>query len=121
LQNQFAIDSGKFIGYTDVNGKIYGDIAISDNEIVNTIYKLKNIQIDGNPARIAIITDDESKYAGHADGDQVVIQTPKKAQGGQWDYVIVDADMQFNLGSNDLFGSLKEFYTIMTRAKHGTA
>lgn len=105
------------IGFKDENGRIYGDISITKNEISSQIQAL--LKLNPKPS-IAIIADNKSDYA-EWEASGIDVKTPTEAQGGQWDYCFVDSSIKFGETSSANYTNFKKFYTIMTRAKHGTA
>lgn len=106
-----------FIGCWGTDGRIYGDVSIQRNEITERIKKL--LELERKPS-IVIITDNPDDYNEWI-AQGVVVKTPKQAQGGQWDYCFVDANISITVDSEENYINFKKFYTIMTRAKHGTA
>lgn len=107
------------IGWQDSDGRIYGDVSSDFNNIASTIEQLKNLKIGENEASVAIISDNPEKYASYQ-SKNVSVKSPMDAQGGEWDFVIIDATIDLIQDNVHTFNNFKKFYTLMTRARHGS-
>lgn len=111
-----VFSKAELIGYKDQFG-ISGDIEVSSVE--DTLNSLLPLKAADDKVTIAIVTDNESKYASYKE-QGVVVKSVTEAQGGQWDYVIVDTHIDLATDSK-AYHEFKKFYMLMTRAKKGTA
>lgn len=105
--------------YESEDGKVlYGDKVVNvdeANRVSETVKYAQRFNVDGQ--RVAIITDSVDKYVDKIDGVDIV--DINEAQGGEWDYVILDADLRRrNEGNN--YTLLKAIYTMSQRAIYGT-
>jgi hypothetical protein len=76
----------------------------------------KDLEGDEKNPSVLLITDEPSKYA-HYESKGVVVASAKVAQGGEFDYVIVDK--QFKIDDNQ-YRSVRDFYTTASRSRIGT-
>lgn len=98
--------------YKDATGKLIGTKVINDNsEFKAKIKEVERNLKDGET--IAIITDSHD-YDTLA-SEKVQIVPVKDAQGNEWTYVF--SDFEFN---NDMYLTLQETYTLISRAQQGT-
>lgn len=83
-------------------------IITNNNDVFDYINKFKSISTS-----IAIITDNPEKYTAVED---VAILRPDEAQGNEFDFVIVDKQ----LDRNNPFLLLRDIYTLTQRSTYGT-
>jgi len=76
-------------------------------------------KIAGTEKTVAIITDDVAKYENlKSTHPNLTIVDAYRAQGGEFDYVIVDHD--FSANEATLFDKIKDLNTVLSRAKVGS-
>ena len=114
--------------YADSN--LAGDRLIRSSEVLDFSKKMLTLvkelaENETDPSKkhqLAIVVDDEAKANNYRNqlasfGDSVIVIDSKKVQGREYDYVIVDKS--FN--ETNPYDALTDFYTMMTRAKIGSA
>lgn len=136
LQEKFLLKGGKALSeselqeaigdglplhyYESADGKtLYGDKIITDvadDKRVEIVNEQANKFAENADTTVAIITDHPELYSAH---DNVTVIDINAAQGGEWDYVILDADLSSHTNNNTL-SLLKCIYTMSQRAVKGT-
>lgn len=84
------------------DGTLYGEKFISSDQLSFYINRLKN-------KNVALITDKDISVEG------LEVIKPEKAQGGEWDYVIIDKPW-----SSSRYDKLRDLYTLTQRSTIGT-
>lgn len=109
------IEKFKLFYATEESGEVYGDTTVSDKKAL--LDKLETFKkLDGT---IAIITDRVGEYTNLAVPGKVEIVDYKDRAGGEWDYVIVDADLdKYSRGHNYLLA--RDLYTLTQRSTTAT-
>ena len=109
------ISKFKLVYSTGENGEVYGDMTVSDKKAL--LDKLEAFKkLDGT---IAIITDRVGEYASLAVPGKVEIVDYKNRAGGEWDYVLVDTDLdKYSRGHNYLLA--RDLYTLTQRSTTAT-
>lgn len=109
------ISKFKLVYATEENGEVYGDMTVSDKKAL--LDKLEAFKkLDGT---IAIITDRVGEYASLAVPGKVEIVDYKNRAGGEWDYVLVDADLdKYSRGHKYLLA--RDLYTLTQRSTTAT-
>lgn len=136
LQEKFLLKGGKALNeselqeaignglplhyYESADGKVlYGDkilTDVADDKRVGTVVERANKFAENADATVAIITDHPELYSAR---DNIAVIDINAAQGGEWDYVILDADLSSHTNNNTL-SLLKCLYTMSQRAVKGT-
>ena len=106
------------------NGQAYyGDKFITSEQVKDTVEKLKRYVKTHNEKskvpEIAIVVntdEDKARYLDYRDDNRIGIYNKTEVQGGEFDYVISDVD----LNKVSPFLAAKEFYTLMSRARNAT-
>lgn len=113
-------DKIELVYYENGDRSFVGEKFIDPKQVDDYIEKFKKLSSelheDKKPS-VAIITEAEnvSKYKDMG----VTILSSKEAQGGEFDYVIIDKDF-FKENSNK-FNLIRDFYTLIGRSSYGTA
>ncbi len=109
------ISKFKLFYATEENGEVYGDMTVSDKKVL--LDKLEAFKkLDGT---IAIITDRVGEYASLAVPGKVEIVDYKNRAGGEWDYVLVDVDLdKYSRGHKYLLA--RDLYTLTQRSTTAT-
>lgn len=109
------IEKFKLVYATEENGEVYGDMIVSDKKAL--LDKLEAFKkLDGT---IAIITDRVGEYTSLAVPGKVEIVDYKDRAGGEWDYVLVDADLdKYSRGHKYLLA--RDLYTLTQRSTTAT-
>ncbi len=109
------INKFKLVYATGENGEVYGDTTVSDKKAL--LDKLEAFKkLDGT---IAIITDRVGEYTSLAVPGKVEIVDYKNRAGGEWDYVLVDADLdKYSRGHKYLLA--RDLYTLTQRSTTAT-
>lgn len=93
--------------HEDEQGNLYGEKFISKDQLTFYINRLKGFVKD--PKKIAFITSDDITIDG------VTVIKPQNAQGGEWEYVIIDKKW-----SSSRYDKLRDLYTLTQRSTKGT-
>ena len=93
--------------HEDEQGNLYGEKFISKDQLTFYINRLKGLVKD--PKKIAFITSDDVTIDG------VTVIKPENAQGGEWEYVIIDKKW-----SSSRYDKLRDLYTLTQRSTKGT-
>lgn len=108
--------SGKtFVGEKFIEEK---DITTYIDEFIDLSRKLRseNENDEDKKPKVLLITDNPEKYQV-ASAKGLTVLTSEKAQGGEYDFVIIDKDLS---KSGSKWDQLKDFYTCISRSKHGS-
>ena len=113
------------LAYYDGEDSFVGERFVSKDQITHYIDKFVNLSTelrkdleneeDKKPS-VLLITEDVDKYALVA-SKGVTVLTPTQAQGGEYDYVIIDKDFSKNPSN---WTALRDFYTAISRSRHGS-
>ena len=107
----------KSLMYKETNDALYGERFVTNGEsYVDKFLQMKSVS--GDPSKVLILTDTVSKYNTHVSNDRVTIKSLKDAQGGEYDYVIID--IEFDESDVNYFESLRNFYTAISRSRMGS-
>ena len=98
--------------YYEDSKSLYGDKLIAALEVSNYITLLSQ-----TGQRVAIITDDTSKYESFRKSNVEPIDV-RKIQGREFDYIIVDVDFTANKAGS--YKKLKNLYTLSQRSRIGS-
>ena len=125
-----ALGSASELNLIYADSNLAGDRLIRSSEVLDFSKKMltfvkelaENETDSSRKHQLAIVVDDETKANNYRNqlasfGDSVVVIDSKKVQGREYDYVIVDKP--FN--DTNPYDALTDFYTMMTRAKIGSA
>ena len=93
--------------YETEDGSLYGEKFISEDELAFYINRLKGLVSD--ISKIAIISDTDVTVNG------IKSIRPEKAQGGEWEYVIVNKKW-----SSSRYDKLRDLYTLTQRSTKGS-
>lgn len=97
------------------NGEVYGDTTVSDKKAL--LDKLEAFKkLDGT---IAIITDRVGEYTSFAVPGKIEIVDYKNRAGGEWDYVLVDADLD-KYSRDHKYLLARDLYTLTQRSTTAT-
>ena len=109
------IEKFRLVYAAEENGEVYGDMIVSDKKAL--LDKLEAFKkLDGT---IAIITDRVGEYTSLAIPGKVEIVDYKDRAGGEWDYVLVDADLdKYSRGHKYLLA--RDLYTLTQRSTTAT-
>ena len=109
------ISKFKLFYATGENGEVYGDMIVSDKKAL--LDKLEAFKkLDGT---IAIITDRVGEYTNLAVPGKVEIVDYKNRAGGEWDYVLVDADLD-KYSRDHKYLLARDLYTLTQRSTTAT-
>lgn len=119
-------DTTTILQYTEVGDEIFaGQKFIQEEEVEEYIERFLNIskklraeattEEEKRPS-VLLITDTPSKYSA-LDAKGLTVLTSEKAQGGEYDFVIIDKDFG---GIPTTWGKLKDFYTCISRSRYGS-
>ena len=109
------ISKFKLFYATGENGEVYGDMTVQDKKAL--LDKLEAFKkLDGT---IAIITDRVGEYASFAVPGKVEIVDYKNRAGGEWDYVLVDADLD-KYSRDHKYLLARDLYTLTQRSTTAT-
>ena len=109
------IEKFKLTYATEENGEVYGDMTVPNKKVL--LDKLETFKkLNGT---IAIITDRVGEYTNLAIPGKVEIIDYKNRAGGEWDYVLVDADIdKYSRGHKYLLA--RDLYTLTQRSTTAT-
>lgn len=103
--------------YYETEDALYGEHFVK--EVGNWVEKLKSMKsLNGDPAKILILTDSKTKYNTWQSDEQITIGTVETQQGGEYDYVIVDC--AFSSKPDVYLDFLRRFYTAISRSRMGS-
>ena len=109
------IEKFKLFYATGENGEVYGDMIVSNKKAL--LDKLEAFKkLDGT---IAIITDRVGEYTNLAVPGKVEIVDYKNRAGGEWDYVLVDADLD-KYSRSHKYLLARDLYTLTQRSTTAT-
>ena len=108
--------------YESEDGSLSGDMSVkTKEELVSKIQKLTSV-LKGEET-LGIITDKPGDYKKFEVPGKVQVIDYKDRAGGEWDYVVVDADLKANNSRNGSINSYlltQDLYTLTQRSKYGT-
>lgn len=109
------IEKFKLAYATEENGKVYGDMTVSNKKaLLDKLEAFKKLN-----GTIAIITDRVGEYTSLAVPGKVEIVDYKNRAGGEWDYVLVDVDLdKYSRGHKYLLA--RDLYTLTQRSTTAT-
>ena len=109
------IEKFKLTYATEENGEVYGDMTVPNKKVL--LDKLETFKkLNGT---IAIITDRVGEYTSLAVPGKVEIVDYKNRAGGEWDYVLVDVDLdKYSRGHKYLLA--RDLYTLTQRSTTAT-
>lgn len=109
------IEKFKLTYATEENGEVYGDMTVPNKKaLLDKLEAFKKLN-----GTIAIITDRVGEYTSLAVPGKVEIVDYKNRAGGEWDYVLVDADLdKYSRGHKYLLA--RDLYTLTQRSTTAT-
>lgn len=109
------IEKFKLTYATEENGEVYGDMTVPNKKaLLDKLEAFKKLN-----GTIAIITDRVGEYTSLAIPGKVEIVDYKNRAGGEWDYVLVDVDLdKYSRGHKYLLA--RDLYTLTQRSTTAT-
>ena len=109
------IEKFKLTYATEENGEVYGDMTVPNKKaLLDKLEAFKKLN-----GTIAIITDRVGEYTSLAVPGKVEIVDYKNRAGGEWDYVLVDVDLdKYSRGHKYLLA--RDLYTLTQRSTTAT-
>ena len=110
----YHAEAGKsFVGEKFIT---YKDVISYAEEFVNLSTEFrKDLEGDDKKPKVLLITDEVEKWQA-LEEKGVTVLSSSKAQGGEYDFVIIDK----NFDISDKYDTLKDFYTSISRSRIGT-